>query len=221
MAGVSAAPPAPEAEEIGTVSFVPRLMLSAFGSGELSCDGDLCDTTAASEYDHTTSFGVGADLLFRAGSVIRLGPGFGYLFEYEIEFENESDEDTVGSDLDVSFVLEAAVPVSPSVWLVPRGQLGVKLLFPAGDLRDGLDEIKEDCVAAGMDGCDSLEGARPGVQFGIGFGAMFALGPNVRLRADAMYQYYKINLYTVESAGGDASVDLTGGRGFLMAGVEF
>jgi len=49
---------------------------------------------------------------------------------------------------------------------------------------------------------------------------MFPVGPSVRLRADAMYQFYKINLYTVEANGEKAAVNFTGSRGFVMAGAE-
>jgi hypothetical protein len=217
--------PAPAHEEpageIGTVSFVPRLMLAPFGSGTLECEGDGCVTNEGVDYDHKSAFGFGADVMFRVGSVMRLGPGLAYMTEHDIELDGSSDDYTIGSEFTLSFVLDAAIPVSPTVWLVPRGQIGLLLLFPGGDLRDNLDELKTQCEAAGISGCDSLEGARPGVQGGLGFGVMFAVSPNVRLRADAMYQFYSVNVYTLEGPGVDAAVNFNGSRGFLMAGAEF
>ncbi len=200
---------------------MPRLMLAPSGSGTLECEGDGCVSNRGRDYDHKSAFGLGADLLFRTGSVIRLGPGLAYTAEYDVEFDGASTDYTVGGDFTLSFVLEAAVPVSPTVWLVPRGQIGLLLLFPGGDLRDELDELKTQCNAAELSGCDSLDGARPGAQGGLGFGVMFAVGPDVRLRVDTMYQFYSVNLYTVEGSYGDAAVNLNGSRGFLMAGVEF
>jgi hypothetical protein len=59
------------------------------------------------------------------------------------------------------------------------------------------------------------------VQLGLGVGVMFPVSPSVRLRGDAMFQYYKINLYTIEGGGLKAEENVTGSRGFLMAGAEF
>ncbi len=215
-------PPAAQEERIKSFTIAPRLLLAPFGSGEQKCDGNLCASSTGVDYDHKTAFGLGADLLFRVGPTLRLGPGFGYLLENDVEPDvpNASDY-TIGSEVDVSFVIDAAIPASPTVWIVPRGQLGVKALIPGGDLRDDLDKVKDSCNSLGASGCDSLEGARPGLQVGVGVGAMFAVGPSVRLRADVMYQYYKINLYTVEALGDKAEVNYSGSRGFLMAGAEF
>ncbi|MCK6537154.1 MAG: hypothetical protein L6Q84_29650 [Polyangiaceae bacterium] len=215
-------PPQKQPHRLGSVAFVPRLMLGVFGSGEIACDGSACGATSDLDYDHQTDFGIGADVLFQVGSALRLGPGIAYLPEYDIEPDVPGANDfTVGSDLDVSFVIEAAIPVSPQVWIVPRGQLGVKALMPSGDLEDVLDATKATCESGGLSGCDSLEGARPGVQLGLGVGVMFPVSPSVRLRGDAMFQYYKINLYTIEGGGLKAEENVTGSRGFLMAGAEF
>ena len=213
--------PAPE-HEIHSVTFAPRVMLSVFGSGELKCEGDLCISSSGSDYDHKTTFGIGADVLFKVGPTIRLGPGIGYFFKYDVEPKEPGAPDsyTIGTDLDISFVLDAAIMASPTVWIVPRGQIGAKLVFPDGDLRDDLDADKRACEASNMSGCDTLDGARPGAQFGLGVGVMFAVSPSVRLRADVMYQYYTINLYTIEALGNKAAVNLNGSRGFLMAGAE-
>jgi len=197
-------------------------MLSVFGSGKLECEGDGCvPGVFDNDYDHKTDFGIGIDVLFKVGSTIRLGPGIAYLPEYDVKFDGASRDDSTGSDLDLSFVMDFVIPTSPKMWIVPRGQLGAKALMPSGDLKDALDQLKDNCKANGLSGCDSLEGARPGVQIGLGVGMMFAVSPSVRLRADLMVQYYRINLFTIEGGGNKAEVNLTGNRGFLMAGAEF
>ena len=154
---------------IGGVAFAPRLLLSPFGSGKLECDGALCSPASGDDYDHKTDFGLGIDVLFKVGQSLRLGPGIAYLLEYDVEPDVPGAQDfTVGSDLDVSFVLEGLIEASPKMWVVPRGQVGVKAVMPAGDLRDYLDDLKADCDTRGMSGCESLDGARPGLQLGVG-----------------------------------------------------
>jgi hypothetical protein len=51
---------------------------------------------------------------------------------------------------------------------------------------------------------------------------LFAASESVRARVDLMIQPYLINMYTVDLAGSTTvSVDASGVRYFLMAGIEF
>src|SRR5262249_32169849 len=115
--------------------------------------------------------------------------------------------------------------VGPGVWLVPRGELGATVLFPTGDLDTYLNTLKDACNTSNSTGCDSFGGPRPGFNAGLGFGALFAVSPSVRLRADLLAQFYVINLYTGESpsgfGGSQISRSLTGSRFYLKGGVEF
>jgi hypothetical protein len=234
-------PPAEKPQsEIRTFSFVPRLGFMATGSGTLEqkCSGGDCGTvytytdwpifysgTSSADYDHKPAIAIGADFMFKLGDIIRIGPGLMHTFNMSIKPDGASNDMDFGSLTDINFVFEVIPRVSPTVWLVPRAQLGVSMLTPSGDFDRMLKSYKDYCNSNSdvFSGCDTLGGPFFGVNVGLGFGAMFAVSPSVRLRVDSMYQYYTINGWNVKVSGGDANATSTvsGGRGFLMGGVEF
>lgn len=87
---------------------------------------------------------------------------------------------------------------------------------------DSQNVTKNDCTNSAMSGCDSVDNPHLGYNLGLGFGAMFAVSPSVRLRVDTLYQYYSINLYNVSATDANATLtlDASGSRYFLFAGME-
>ncbi len=69
----------------------------------------------------------------------------------------------MGPDFSLNFVLEAMWPIGDAAWLGPRGQLGVMAISPSGEFEDELKETKDNCKAAGVSGCDNLDGPDEGV----------------------------------------------------------
>ena len=57
---------------------------------------------------------------------------------------------------------------------------------------------------------------------GLGFGALFAVGDKIRLRADALFEYYSISLYSISVPGASADINekLNGNRFLLLGGLE-
>jgi hypothetical protein len=153
-----------------------------------------------------------------------LGPGLFYVFPSGIDIKDGGKSD-VGSDLSLDFIFEVAPRVGPAIWLVPRAQVGFTALFPSGDLDTFLTDMKNACNDRGDSGCDSLSGARPGVNGGLGFGALFAVSDSVRLRADLLGQLYVVSLYSANApasfGGAHVSRAVGGSRFFLLGGVEF
>src|SRR6185503_1677683 len=152
------------------------------------------------------------------GSLIRLGPGLFYVFPSGVEFERSGKSD-IGSDLSLDFIFELAPRVGPAVWLLPRAQVGGTLLFPSGELDAFLVDMHNACLDRGDSGRDSLSGARPGVNGGLGFGVLSAVSDSVRLRADLLAQLYVVSLYTANapaSFGGTHVSRAVGGSRFFL-----
>ena len=168
---------------------------------------------------------LGADFLFRVGSLIRLGPSLSFTFPQTVKTDPDGVDFEVGSDLDLDFVIEVAPRVGPNVWLVPRAEVGGMVFFPTGDEKDALDFEKTQCESSsGLSGCDGIGGPRPGLNGGLSFGALFKVGAAVRLRADLLAQLYIINLATHDEndvGSRTISENVGGSRFFLRGGIEF
>jgi hypothetical protein len=222
----AAQPPSPGEKRLPRFNFVLRgaLMLGGTGTNEVTCEGDCLVVASNSvDYDHEIGFGFGADFLWGLGSLVRLGPGIMYVAPNDLDIDGGDSSYAIGSDFSLNFVLELTPRVGENVYIVPRAQLGLLLLFPGDDLDAARQEAQRSCEAAGASGCENLEGARPGFDFGIGAGLLVDAGP-VRVRGDLMAQFYVINLYTLELSGGLSAriaENLRGARYFFMAGVEF
>ncbi len=239
-------PEPPPAEEVGpeirTFSFVPRIAILGTGSGsmEQKCTGEDCDLiyaytewpiygsgSAAQDYDHKPAFALGADFMFKLGELFRIGPGL--LHTFNMETKADLDGLDVSSDLgsrtDLNFVAEVIPRVGRNVWLIPRVQIGLSMLTPSGTMNNLLKDYKDYCNINSdvFTGCNSLSGPYFGPNVALGIGAMFAVGPRVRLRVDGMYQHYAISGWDVKVQGGNANAtsSISGGRSLLMGGVEF
>jgi hypothetical protein len=228
-------PPAEKPQaEIKTFSFVPRIGIQAGGSVKMkgSCDGSSCETSSSdsSDADLKTAPAIGADFMFKLGDLFRIGPGLLHTFTTDVEAEGTSIE--AGSLTEINFVAEVIPRVSPSVWLVPRLQTGLALFNASGPLKTSINSSKQDCTdlkdATSGSGtnisCSNFDNPHIGFDIGLGFGAMFAVTPSIRLRADVMYEYFESTLGKVEASGGGidatSTVKLAGDRYLLMAGME-
>ncbi len=226
LATPAPAPAPAEEAKIKTFSFVPRIGLQLGGSGtaEDKCDGSDCTgyTNTSTDYDLKTAFSIGADFMFKLGDLFRIGPGFLYTTTMDVKASGATSNTELGSIVDVNFVAEVIPRVSPTVWLVPRVQLGLSVLNASGDMKTALDNGKTTCLNNAYTGCDSFDNPHVGFNLGLGFGAMFAVAPTIRLRVDTMYEYYSISVYSYSAPGLDANVtgSASGGRYFLLAGME-
>jgi hypothetical protein len=236
-----AEPPAPEAK-MRVFSFVPRIgiQLGGSGSGERNCEGTLCgDANSAvpevfgsgsSDFDLKTGFVVGADFMFKVHDLIRIGPGLLHTFTTDMTPDGGSSQE-MGSLTEFNFVGEVIPKVSPTVWLVPRIQVGMMMFNASGASKDGMTAYKNYCSdlaansGATVNGCNSFDNPHLGYDVGAGFGVMFAVGPTIRLRADALYEHFSVSggSMDVTSPAGDTlkqTYTASANRYFLMGGLE-
>ena len=201
------------------------MIIEGSGDDRLECDGSDCPPNFDydADFDHKTAFMLGADFLFTAGSIVRLGPGFQIGNNMVVELQRTKEEVEVGSDVSVHFALEGDYPMGDGVWVGPRVQLGLGILRTSGDMKDFLEASKESCESKGQNDCDSFDGPYPGGNFGMGAGVIAAVGESVRLRADLMIQSYLFMLYSWDADDSDATVTekFLGTRVYAMGGVEF
>jgi len=236
MADLAPEPPSIEKRqfEIQTFSFVPRLGLQVSGTmtEEGKCEGSSCYTTTASDYDFDvkTAFAIGADFMFKVGNLVRIGPGFLHTFTTDVSLANQPKIE-LGSLTEINFVAELIPRVSPTVWLVPRLQLGATVFNASGPAKTAIDGAKASCAADqatyASDGatisCSNYDNPHVGYNLGLGFGTLFAVAPDVRLRADAFYEYFNFGIGTEEGTGAadfKGTDTMSGSRFLLMVGVE-
>lgn len=237
MADLAPEPPPVEKSqfEIKTFSFVPRLGLQATGSmtEEYKCDGASCPSTTATNYDYDlkSAFAIGADFMFKVHDLVRIGPGLLHTFASDATIAN-SPKFELGTITEINLVAELIPRVSPVVWLVPRLQLGATVFNASGTFKTAIATAKAGCAADqttySSDGatvsCSNYDNPHVGFNLGIGFGALFAIAPSIRLRADALYEYFSFPIGNEEGSGNGYDFKLTdtlsGSRFLLMAGVE-
>lgn len=156
------------------VLLVPRVGFAVGGSGEISedCSGSLCASTGKNAEDTADDSGliVAADLLFRLGSVVRLGPTFMYSLDSAVKIETEeADVDAeLGQELTGGLALELDVEASDAVGILFRVQTGASVLFVDGELKDTRLQIRNQCAMASL-ACTRAQD--PFVAFHYGFGA--------------------------------------------------
>jgi hypothetical protein len=232
-----AEPPAPEAK-IKVFSFVPRVGLQLGGGGTFKqgCDGNACTLagvdTVSTDYSLETAFAIGADFLFKVHDLVRIGPGIFHTFTTKATPSGQASQET-GSFTELNFVGEVTPRVSPIVWLIPRLQVGMAMFNASGPFGDLLTAQKNQCSTDAADasaaggsitGCDSFGNPHVGYDIGAGFGAMFAVGPTIRLRTDFLYEYYSVGVGEESASAGSDSLTLnwrlSGSRYFLLAGME-
>jgi hypothetical protein len=218
-----AKPSAPTKLPKFSVPIRPALLLQGKGEVDDSCDGECTGiATGSTDFQNHLTFGLNVDFMGTVGRLVRLGLGFFYVAPYGVDLESVDENYEFGSDLSMNFVFELTPRIAPGVWLVPRVQAGFTLLFPAGDFADELERLADLCEAASLGDCGKIEGMKPGLNLGVGFGGVFAVSESLALRADLLLQGYVINLFTLEPDTPDATLsrNIAGHRFFVLAGVE-
>lgn len=225
-------PPAravPREAQIKTFAFVPRIGVQLLGSGSVEgqCSGSLCATGSDSiDYDLSNAVAISFDFLFKVGDLLRLGPGLTYTHTMDWQPSEGSSHTEMGNLTDLNFVLELIPRVSPTVWLVPRLQLGLTAFNASGTAETSERTSKADCSSSSTSpsGCDSIESPHLGFNIGAGFGVLFATGSAVRVRIDMLADYYKFNLFDVTETSSSGTAHMTatasGVRYLLLAGIE-
>ena len=219
---------APEYELKGFL-VIPHLGLLVAGNGAMSrqCDASNCPDglDGVAGYAHEKAILISADFLWQLGPYFRIGPSIQYTIASDLDPDTSTEPKyEIGPMAGLDFVAELSARVGPTSWLVPRVQLGLMLVDPQGDLDNTLTATQALCESAEtIDNCDSLDGARVGIEFGLGFGGLFALSDTVRLRADGLAQLYSLRLYKLHDAAQDQDLSLTatGARFMLLGGMEF
>ena len=93
------------------------------------------------------AFAIGAQYLFPLTDHLRIGPGIRYLSSYRFIDDNEQDPNAegtlIGRMFEISARAELGINLSKSLALVPALDLGVPVLFAAGDLQSDLDQKKQ------------------------------------------------------------------------------
>lgn len=204
-------------------------------TSEYKCESSACAQIGAVnsslQMDLGSAFAFGADFMFRVGDLFRIGPGLLHTLTSEVELQNLYQD--AGSLTEINFVAEVIPRVSPTIWLVPRAQVGIALFNASGPLKTDINTAKAICAADESDApaypgvkveCSNFDNPHLGFDLGVGFGAMFALSPTVRVRADAMYEYFRFSLGKEKISGTGVdfqqSTSLSGNRYLLLAGLE-
>jgi hypothetical protein len=228
-------PPAravPREEQIKTFSFAPRLGVQLLGKGtaEGQCSGSLCapPTSASDDYDLSSAVATSFDFLFKVGNLVRLGPGLMYTHTMDAQRSGASAHTELGNFTDLDFVVELIPRVSPTVWLIPRLQLGLMAYNASGTAEDGENASQSACntnTGFSRTGCDSYKSPHIGFNAGLGFGVMFAAGSTVRVRIDALSEYYTFKLHETTATTSDGrtasmTASTSGERYLLLAGIE-
>jgi hypothetical protein len=215
----------PTGPQIKTFSFVPRLGAQLGGSGSYSssCDGTMCSSipTSSTDYSAGMAFAFSADFLFKIGNLFRMGPGLMYThtMDAEADMPNAQSEEW-GSLTNFDFVAELVPKVGEMLWLVPRFKVGLSMLNVTGAAADVETARRDNCASGLADGCESLKSPHFGLNVGTGFGVMFAVGPVVRLRFDALGEYFRLSMSSVSYGGSTYSEAASGLRFLMLGGME-
>jgi hypothetical protein len=201
-------------------------IVAGAGEAELDCSGAGCPSAESVDYDEQSGLVLGADFMGHVLPSLRLGGGLLFVPNTEIDVDG-GDEADLGSDLSLQFIVEGIVDVGSTTALAVRGQAGALILFPGGDLEDGIDESKDECeqLKASGGSCEVDEGAYVGWTVGGGAGVIIDVG-GVGLRMDLLLQWYGVDVAAVEVDDPlfghvEQSTYLVGTRVLLTAGLEF
>lgn len=186
-----------------------------------ACDGP----TPNFDYEDDSGLALGADLLFRVGSGLRLGLGSLVVLDPKYDLEYGGYKQSLESGLEASLfgVIEGVFPVGQTVGLTLRGQLGLTALFVGEDHGDRIDETRDSCDAAGASRCELNEGPFFGPHVGVGFGVLVDAG-SIAFRAELLGQAVRYPLWraTITEAGTtvESKNDVVGTRSLLLVGLE-
>lgn len=247
--GYGAAPGAPVGPDTGTdrkmnnpalakgFIFYPKVGYVVTGSGDENTDDSYSGATtntpspSSTSGDDKSGFALGADFLAGVTSTLRIGGGL--LWLPSLKAKVGDTELTGGNQLNLAAIIEPVIPASETVAIAIRGQGGLSLLIPGGDLSDAINQKKSECsqdLAAGDPKCDVNGGPGLGWHLGGGGGVIVGVGGRTRLRFDLLAQYMNQSTWsyshTHAASGGsgsythDVSYGISGTRLFLIAGIE-
>ena len=154
------------------------------------------------------AFALGAQYLLPITDHLKIGPGVRYLSSYRFIDDDEQDPDAqgtlIGRLFEVSARAELSIDLADSLALVPAFDIGIPVLFAAGDLQSDLDQKEQ----LGYN-VNSLP--RIGFLIGAELAARYQLNDFLFLRAGFGVQHDRIALY-------DASTD--GDRGLVSRSIS-
>jgi hypothetical protein len=200
-----------------------------FGTDRAECKGSACSSSNVGARDYAPKINplVEGHAFFQATNFLRLGTTLMLSPSGKVKFkgvENAADEG-FGTLLNLDLAAELTPRLSRNIWLVPRLQSGLSMLFPTGELSQHLSSSKDTCNSGNgaFTNCGSLDGPRYGLNVGVGVGALYAVSDVIGLRVDTLFEYYSIRLTTIEAGSRDASLteNVSGGRFMLFGGMEF
>ena len=197
------------------------------GTFDCSASGraDCGDLGGDEDLDDDSGVGFGLDLLFHTGENMRMGLGVFYTpsTEYEDGKIQGIKLEKLGSDATINGILEFRVAKGHAADVFVRVEGGAAILIPGDDLED-LEDMLDDSCPDGTD-CDLSSGPYLGWNAGVGIGAAFHVGSDLRLRADLVYRRTDITgtTWDIEGPGGSLETKITSvsDRTWMTLGVEF
>jgi hypothetical protein len=191
------------------------LVLGGNGKFKSECTGE-CDGVDLEEEETSdkSAVGVGVDGFLRVAPKFYVGAGLIYVPDTELESDIEG-LDTFGSDLTLHVGGAYRTPLSSRLTLDLRGHLGLLLLFPGGDLEDGIDAQTEACA---NEDCDVAQGPFGGISIGLGAGGSFDLGA-ISLNAGLGLQYINVAVSTLRIAETTLDSRYAGARWWIWLGA--
>jgi hypothetical protein len=203
--------------------------LAGFGTDRAECHGSACSASNVGARDYSPKVDVLLEghAFYQATSFLRLGTTVMLSPSGKVEFKGVAPPTDAGfgTILNLDLAAELTPRLSRNIWLVPRLQSGLSMLFPTGELSQRLSATKDTCNGGNgaFKNCGSLDGPRYGLNVGVGVGALFAVSDAIGLRADTLFEYYSIRLATLDAGSRDANFveNASGGRFMLFGGMEF
>lgn len=214
--------------------FVPRIGILLSGSGEETydseCTGDPCGAFPASgstDFSDKSQFLIEADFLFHVGPSMRIGFGAMLVPDASVEGDNATSSYDMGVELTPVGIIEGVF--GGKVAGTVRGFAGMAVLFPSGDMADGITNAENECdaIRAGSSGASCSVGSGPflGYTLGVSGGILGQVSRSAALRADLAIQYQSTagaSFDMSDDTAGSIELDSTYSttRFWLIAGIE-
>jgi hypothetical protein len=219
-------PPVERGPNISRFSFGVRLGAQIMNSSTASedCSGSCAGFVAAStDYSISTAPALGLDFLVRVGEILRIGPSLVYTHKMDYEPSTGASRE-FGSLSTLNGAAEVVARVAPKVWLVPRIELGLMAYNATGAAAEAESNAKAQCAPRSSTGCDGIESPHFGFDLGGSFGVMFAVSTHVRIRFDAVAQYYSFDLgdstESLNAQNRTITDNMSGSRYLVFGGFE-
>jgi hypothetical protein len=227
--------PNPILRPAGSWVFAARAGLQVIGAGEVQEEwtgrgaacSELGQTTCSSEeatdFDERSFVMLGLDGLVHVAPGLRLGVGYGLVPYSAVDAENADETVHLGHEHVAGAIVEGLLPVSPSLALALRGNLGLRMLVLGGDLAEDGEAFLDSCRDSTTLRCEADEGPLFGSSFGVMLG--FVGGASLRWRVDLAVDYVSLKLPTrkVELSASDGfsqDTSLTATRSWVLGGFE-